>query len=140
MVADCFHDAAYIYLHSTLERMVHAQQPPPPPQAAAAWASLTSVTKPDALRRCLSRIRAFFPLGSHCEYSALTFPLFIAGCAAVERGEREIVVSALGALERNFGIGNVQRVRELLGVLWEGPGMGHWLDVLEELQWDLILA
>lgn len=140
MVADCFHDAAYIYLHSTLERMTQSQRPPLPAAAAEAWSSLITVPKSDALQRCLDRIKAFSPINNHCEFSALTFPLFIAGCEAVGPRERDVIVSALGALEENFGIGNVRRVRELLGVLWEGSGSGHWLDLLEELGWDLILA
>lgn len=57
---------------------------------------------------------------------------------------------SLGRLEENFGIGNVKRAKELLGVLWDNQGNGngngngekevHWLDVLEGMQWDLILA
>lgn len=53
---------------------------------------------------------------------------------------------ALVRLEGNFGIGNVGRVKEILGVLWNSRSSGgedgrrHWLDVLEELGWDLILA
>lgn len=51
---------------------------------------------------------------------------------------------SLGRLEENFGIGNVKRAKELLGVLWDNQGNGdkevHWLDALEEMQWDLILA
>lgn len=53
---------------------------------------------------------------------------------------------SLGRLEENFGIGNVKRAKELLNVLWDRQGNGngekevHWLDVLEGMQWDLILA
>lgn len=51
---------------------------------------------------------------------------------------------SLGRLEENFGIGNVKRAKELLGILWDNQENGdkevHWLDVLEEMQWDLILA
>lgn len=50
---------------------------------------------------------------------------------------------ALRKLEGNFGIGNVGKVKEILGVLWNSKGEDegrHWLDVLEELGWDLILA
>lgn len=55
---------------------------------------------------------------------------------------------SLGRLEENFGIGNVKRAKELLGVLWDNQEKGnrkggkemHWLDVLEGMQWDLILA
>ena len=47
---------------------------------------------------------------------------------------------SLSMLEVNFGIGNVKRVKELLNVLWEEKGSVHWQDVLEQLQWDLIVA
>lgn len=47
---------------------------------------------------------------------------------------------SLGALETSFGFGNVGRVRELLGMLWDGDTTVHWQDMLEELRWDLILA
>ena len=55
-------------------------------------------------------------------------------------------MGSLGRLEENFGIGNVKRAKELLGVLWDNQENGnggkdmHWLDVLEGMQWDLILA
>lgn len=105
-----------------------------------------STTKPEALHRCLSRIASFNLDPRHCEYSALTFPLFIAGCECRETTERELVMRSLGRLEENFGIGNVKRAKELLNVLWDRQGNEnwekevHWLDVLEGMQWDLILA
>ncbi|RJE27351.1 C6 transcription factor [Aspergillus sclerotialis] len=135
MVADCFHDAAYIYLHSTLERMSYNSACTLP----SSWASLISVGKSEALHACLDRI-AVSPLDNQCEYSALTFPLFIAGCESQTLEERRIVVHGLSMLEVNFGIGNVKRVKELLNVLWKEKGSVHWQDVLEQLQWDLILA
>lgn len=49
-------------------------------------------------------------------------------------------MEALGALERNFGIGNVRRAKEILNVLWSENGEGHWLDTLERLKWDVILG
>lgn len=136
MVADCFHEAAYIYLHSTLERMaqnIDTYRIPP------AWRSFISVSESDARNRCLARIDSSC-LDGHCEYSALTFPLFIAGCESGSHAERDIVARSLGALETSFGFGNVGRVRELLGMLWDGDTTVHWQDMLEELRWDLILA
>lgn len=135
MVADCFRDAAYIYLHSTLERMSQNPAHTLPPS----WSLSISVPKSEALRRCLARVESYH-LDHHCEYSALTFPLFIAGCESQTRRERDVVVQSLGMLEANFGIGNVRRAKELLNVLWAGKGSVHWQDALEELQWDLILA
>lgn len=121
-----------------------------------------SITKQQALDRCLNRISLFLSAGRdttstdnyededefticprHCEYSALTFPLFIAGCECRSEMQMGIVASALGRLEVGFGIGNVKRVKEVLGVLWVGEdcdGRRHWLDVLEDLGWELIVA
>ena len=70
----------------------------------------------------------------------MTFPLFIAGCECQTTTERGLVLETLGALERNFGIGNVTRAKEILNVLWNENGEAHWLDVLERLKWDVILA
>ncbi|KAF7589857.1 hypothetical protein BBP40_003569 [Aspergillus hancockii] len=132
MVAECFRDATYIYLHSTLERMSQGFSLP------SIWASLISQTKHDAVRRCLERVESF-PVDEHCEFSALTFPLFITGCESESVAARVLVLQSLSKLEMNFGIGNVKRAKELLYILWNGPNM-HWLDVLEQLKWDLILA
>jgi hypothetical protein len=136
MVADCFCDAAYIYLHSTLERMMRGLT-----QRASStwtWTSFVSLSKQGAVERCLRRIRSS-PLDDHCEYSALTFPLFIAGCECEETIDRELIMQSLTQLEVNFGIGNVKRAKELLNILWAGEKL-HWLDVLVHLKWDLILA
>ena len=105
------------------------------------WQHLITTPKPLALSSCLSRVESVsFDLEHHCEYSALTFPLFIAGCESETAEQREVVMASLSVLEVSFGIGNVKRAKELLGVLWKGGVGKHWLDVLEVLQWDLILA
>ncbi|GES63048.1 C6 transcription factor [Aspergillus terreus] len=135
MVAECFRDAAYIYLHSTLERMASGTGNPILPSL---WPSFISVTKSEAVQRCLLRI-ASLPLDEHCEYSALTFPLFMCGCETDEDADRERVFESLSKLEANFGIGNVKRAKELLRLLWDGERR-HWMDVLEELGWNLIVA
>lgn len=116
------------------------------------WASLISIPKSSAIHRCLARIESF-PLDDHCEYSALTFPLFISGCESEIFEHRDLIMKALGKLQDNFGIGNVKRAREVLRILWakqdasirdSGDGGGvkkpHWMDILDELQWELILA
>ncbi|KAL2807865.1 fungal-specific transcription factor domain-containing protein [Aspergillus granulosus] len=130
MVADSFRDAAYIYLHSTLERIV--------PQPSNILDDI-SRSKPVAIRHLLQRIKDN-PIDNNCEYSALTFPLFIAGCEATSHTDRDLILQALTTVEANFGIGNVKRAKELLGVLWRSDRERHWIDVLEELGWNLILA
>ncbi|MBE1616112.1 hypothetical protein IDF54_14750, partial [Flavobacterium sp. SaA2.13] len=54
--------------------------------------------------------------------------------------DQELIIQSLSKLEANFGIGNVRRAKEMLSILWAGEGDVHWLDMLERLQWDLILA
>ncbi|KAH8432606.1 fungal specific transcription factor domain-containing protein [Aspergillus melleus] len=136
MVAECFRDAAYIYLHSTLNRM--SNQNHTTHCLPSSWPDLITLSKDEALERCLERVRSN-PLDQHCEYSALTFPLFITGCESQDPEARELVIESLTKLEANFGIGNVKRAKELLRILWQGAQM-HWLDVLEQLKWGLILA
>lgn len=91
----------------------------------------------------MNRVRAQ-SIDNNCEFSALTFPLFIAGCETTAPDDRELILQTLTTLEVNFGIGNVKRAKELLGILWGGDGdeggRKHWVDVLEGLGWDLILA
>lgn len=118
------------------------------------WTSLISIPKSTASHRCLARIESF-PLDNHCEYSALTFPLFISGCESDVFAHRDLIMGSLGKLQDNFGIGNVQRAKEVLRILWArrdanahvSAGVGvtgsrkvHWMDILDELQWELILV
>lgn len=122
------------------------------------WAPLIFAPKSVAVHRCLARVETF-PLDDHCEYSALTFPLFIAGAESDVLAHRSLVIQSLAKLQSNFGIGNVKRAEEVLAILWarkdanalDGIFLGepsvnanaqssHWLDILEELQWELILA
>ena len=133
--------------------IVNAQLEENPSLSAQDWVPLISTPKNVAVYRCLGRIETL-PLGDHCEYSALTFPLFICGCESDDIADRGVVLRSLGKLQDNFGIGNVRRAKELLGILWARQdtnfdarfsGMGrqrnvHWLDIVEELGWELILA
>ncbi|KXG47636.1 uncharacterized protein PGRI_015060 [Penicillium griseofulvum] len=165
LVAECFRDAGFVYLHSIMERIsrtcpdnssdtgsIVSGQLKDPSLSLQDWIPLISMPKSLAVYRCLSRVETF-PLGDHCEYSALTFPLFISGCETDNVADREIVLRSLGKLQDNFGIGNVRRAKELLGILWARQdanvdarfiGMGqknvHWLDIVDELGWELILA
>lgn len=171
LVAECFRDAAFVYLHSTLERMNANSNTPKTPLDLDAftittptslpetnpyfteWAPPISTPKSTAIHRCLARIESF-PLDDHCEYSALTFPLFISGCESEVFAHRDFIITSLGKLQTNFGIGNVERAKELLRILWARQDANakdiaaggtasrktHWVDILEELQWELILA
>lgn len=152
LVAECFRDAGFIYLHSILKRMSRDASPPchgPPqtPTFITECSALITTPKHIAIDRLLSRIESF-PLDDHCEYSALTFPLFIAGAESDVFEHRNIVLQSLGKLQENFGIGNTLRARDVLRILWarkdavaQDPSQRvHWMDVLEELQWELTLA
>ncbi|KAJ6078690.1 hypothetical protein N7467_008443 [Penicillium canescens] len=173
LVAECFRDAGFVYLYSIMERIdrdhlnttvtttttttpnntINPQSLETPSLSAQDWLPLISTPKSLAVYRCLSRVETF-PLDDHCEYSALTFPLFISGCESENIADREVVLRSLGKLQDNFGIGNVRRAKDLLGILWarrdadcdaEVAGIGihrkvHWLDIVEELGWELILA
>lgn len=154
LVAECFRDAAFIYLHSILERMsmksANLNNNGEPESTSGSmysteWAALIFTPKSTAVHRCLARVETF-PLDNHCEYSALTFPLFISGAESEVPAHRDLVIQALNKLQDNFGIGNVRRAKELLGILWARKDDNanlqgvHWQDILEELQWDVILA
>jgi hypothetical protein len=164
LVAECFRDAGFTYLHSIMERISRdhpdttlmspsTDLPPQPPFSTHDWLPLISTPKQLAVHRCLARVETF-PLDDHCEYSALTFPLFISGCESENVADRDVVLGSLGKLQDNFGIGNVRRAKELLGILWArrdadaglygAVGVDrkkmHWLDIVEELGWELILA
>lgn len=146
--AHSFRYAAFIYLHSVLERLAlqHPQSLPTPNPS-----TLVPITKLDAIQRCLSLVETT-PLTNHCEYSAFAFPLFIAGCESEDVTQQIFVLQSLDKLEQNFGIGNVGRAKELLRRVWgwdinesnpkgtEGMVKRHWLDVLEDTGWDLIMA
>ncbi|KAJ6013311.1 hypothetical protein N7540_007902 [Penicillium herquei] len=166
LVAECFRDASYIYLHSILERMSMkssrstAHGDPGNVLYLTEWAPLISTPKATAVHRCLARVDTF-PLDDHCEYSALTFPLFIAGAESEIPAHRDLIINSLDKLQDNFGIGNVKRAKELLGIVWARKDANalneisggtdipsyhdrlqstHWQDISEELQWDVILA
>lgn len=111
------------------------------------WSTLITTPKHIAIDRLLARIQSF-PLDDHCEYSALTFPLFIAGAESDVFEHRELVLQSLSKLQENFGIGNTLRAKDVLRILWARQDSvdrvpskkWHWMDVLEELQWELTLA
>ncbi|KAL4972812.1 fungal-specific transcription factor domain-containing protein [Aspergillus desertorum] len=163
LVAESFCDAAYIYLHSVLERITLSKvssQSLPTLNSNREFERLISTSKTTAIKSLLTRLKTH-PIDNNCEFSALTFPLFIAGCETNSRENREFVWDMLSIVEVSFGIGNVKRAKEVLGIVWtscppadDGIGDGeagigeprerivkkHWADVLDELGWDLILA
>jgi hypothetical protein len=152
LVAECYRDAGFVYLHSVLEHMSRDTSPtynatPQTPYPISEWLSLISTPKQIAIDRLLARIQSF-PLNDNCEYSALTFPLFIAGAESDVFEHRDLVLESLGKLQENFGIGNTLRAKDVLRILWarrdaasqDSSLKPHWMDILEELQWELTLA
>ncbi|KAL4751443.1 hypothetical protein BDW72DRAFT_192985 [Aspergillus terricola var. indicus] len=163
LVAESFRDAAYIYLHSVLERITLSEiSLPSSITSHANWRfeHLISTSKITAIASLLKRLKTH-PIDKNCEFSALTFPLFIAGCETHSEEDRELIWDMLSVVEANFGIGNVKRAKEVLRIVWsscspvvDGIGDGevgiedkrlrrvkkHWADVLNGLGWDLILA
>lgn len=144
-VAECFRDAAYIHLHSTLEHIQTGQDQTHPHRSIS-----ISRTKTDARDTCLARVASFLPgsdrgnpeltiCPAHCEFSALTFPLFFTGGECQTAAQRGVILTALDLLETGFGIGNVNRVREVLGVMWT-EGRKDWRGVLGGLAWEVIVA
>ncbi|KAL4997215.1 fungal-specific transcription factor domain-containing protein [Aspergillus recurvatus] len=161
LVAESFRDAAYIYLHSVLERITRSKilASSPISNVPREFECLITTSKTTAITSLLTRLRTH-PIDNNCEFSALTFPLFIAGCETNSKEDRESVWDMLSVIEINFGIGNVKRAKEALEIVWascsladDGVGNGeariedkqkrvkkHWTDVLNGLGWDLILA
>ncbi|KAL1846725.1 lysine requiring protein [Paecilomyces lecythidis] len=148
LVAFSFRYAAFIYLHSVLERMA-SQHPHALPSSDLT--NLIPIAKSDAIQRCLALVEST-PIDDHCEYSAFAFPLFMAGCESEDAAQQAFVLRSLNQLEQNFGIGNVGRAKELLRRVWgwdihednheEGTEVvkRHWLDILEVTGWELIMA
>jgi hypothetical protein len=163
LVAESFRDAAYIYIHSVLERITLSEVSfPSSITSHANWRfeHLISTSKTTAITSLLKRLKSH-PIDKNCEFSALTFPLFIAGCETHSKEDRQLIWDMLSVVEANFGIGNLKRAKEVLEIVWssctpavDGIGDGgveiedkparrvkkHWADVLNGLGWDLILA
>lgn len=144
MVANSFRYAAFIFLHSSLERM--------------AWPTTTTMAQPNIWYKLRSQISHSksqalqniitllycHPPDSHTEFSALTFPLFIAGCECEGKQEQlSLILGALKTLEVNFGIRNTIRAQEMIKLYWGSDSLRqqrHWLDLLEDMDWDLLLV
>jgi hypothetical protein len=162
MVASCFRYAAFIFLHSILDRLAQKEEQRhlrtvEPSQGFTALHALVFLTKSEALRQILALIESSSPLDGNCEYSALAFPLFVTGCECQGRDQLVLILRSLHSLERNFGVQNTRRAQELLTRLSRSPSWPpssskqpsnagestpkqHWLDVLEEMDWDLIMV
>lgn len=108
--------------------------------------SIISLSKRQALEEIMEMLRCH-PPNNLIEYSALTFPLTIAGCECGGNKEHlSLILDALKTLEVNFGIGNTRRAQELLELYWGANANStarsrrHWLDLLEDIGWDLLLV
>lgn len=145
VIADYYRYAAFIFLHSTIDRIDQSSTSNLQGFSSTFWAmahSLVTFTKPSALQSLISLLHSF-PPDSHQEFSALVFPLFIAGCECEDNEQLTLILKSLHSLEVNFRIYNTKRAQELLIILSQLRREGrpkHWLDLLEELEWDLILV
>jgi hypothetical protein len=145
IVADYYRYGSFILLHSTLDGISQSSPLKIEGSQSTFWDmihSLVTFTKPVALQHLMSLLRSF-PPNSHPEFSALVFPLFIAGCECEDNEQLTLILKSLHTLEVNFGIHNTKRAQELLVILsqlrFEGK-QKHWLNLLEELEWDLMLV
>lgn len=171
MVANCFRYAAFIFLHSILDRIAtlpttsfnshdtfleDEDKDKDKDKNTTIWNTFhlqISLSKSQALNEIMTLLHTY-PPDDHSEYSALTFPLFIAGCEC-DGDEEQLssIYAALKTLEVNFGIRNTIRAQELIRLYWsdsaevsgtkrrrKGRRRRHWLDLLEDLDWDLLLV
>lgn len=134
-VAALYHYAAVIYFHSIVaevggvivgDDLMNESSPP-------------CMSEQEALARFCEILEAN-EIGHHCEYSALVFPLFIAACEARSASEQQLIFGAMRRLGTNFGIGNVAAAIEVVRRVWASHGRRKWFQVLEESDWDLVLA
>lgn len=146
MVANCFRYAAFIFLHSSLERMAWPITSSTTETTPNIWDKLRSQishSKSQAIQNIIFLLRSR-PPDSHTEFSALTFPLFIAGCECEGKEEQlSLILSALKTLEVNFGIRNTIRAQEIIKLYWGSRSLmqkRHWLDLLKDMDWDLLLV
>ncbi|CRG89806.1 hypothetical protein PISL3812_06845 [Talaromyces islandicus] len=145
IIADYYRYGAYIFLHSTLDGISQSNPLEIQGSQSTFWDmihSLVAFAKPVALQHLVSLLRSF-PPNSHPEFSGLVFPLFIAGCECEDNEQLALILKSLHTLEVNFGIHNTKRAQELLMILSQLRCEGkpkHWLDLLEELEWDLMLV
>lgn len=80
-----------------------------------------------AVQQCVSQIvDHLLPKirrGSSAE-ACLLFPMFAAGCEALDEGRREVVRERLGGVEGGSGMGQVGRARGVVERVWELGGKG----------------
>jgi hypothetical protein len=139
-VAQRIRYAAFIFLHAALDR------------ARTIWNLNDSVwvtvrrripySKDEALHGALEML-ADTPVGEHCEFAALTLPLFVAGCETSEAAKRYLILDRLHVMERRFGIGNISRAKDALMTIWQERSCGQsksWWNILHEIGWELILS
>ncbi|KAH8698306.1 putative C6 transcription factor [Talaromyces proteolyticus] len=145
VVAHHFHYAAFIFLHSIIDIIAQpnlSDLEDPHADFSSMVHSLVVFSKTEALQNLVSLLRTL-PPDNHSEFSALTFPLFIAGCEYEERDQLALILDSLQTLELNFGILNTKRAQEFLVNLSRLRAKGnwkHWLHILEDVDWDLILV
>ncbi|KAL1899570.1 lysine requiring protein [Sporothrix stenoceras] len=150
-VAQRIRYAAFVFLHAMIEFAENTLVDVAPHE----WRSLVDslpYTKTRAVDGCLDMLETL-AVGAHCEFAALTLPLFIAGCETNDPRQRYFVLDRLFLLEKSVSIGNIARARDALMMIWQNPQESStatvsksmtdrqfWWKVLQEMGWELILS
>lgn len=134
-VANLYYYSVVIYLHSVVAEASGNHNV----DGAANDPILTIIPETEALTR-FCEILESTSIGHHCEYSALVFPLFIAACEAQQQDQQKLVIRALEKLRTTFGIGNVSAAIEVVQRVQVSHGRRRWFEVLNDSDWDLVLA
>lgn len=149
-VAQRIRYAAFVFLHAMIEYAESTLSD----VSAADWRALVDnipYTKSRAVDGCLDMLETL-AVGAHCEFAALTLPLFVAGCETDDPRQRYFVLDRLSLLEKSVAIGNIARARDALMMIWQHPredtthksntknGRQFWWKVLQEMGWELILS
>ncbi|ERS96175.1 hypothetical protein HMPREF1624_07711 [Sporothrix schenckii ATCC 58251] len=143
-VAQRIRYATFVFLHAMIEYAESTLIDVEP----AEWRALIDglpYAKARAVDGCLDMLETL-PVGAHCEFAALTLPLFIAGCETGDPRQRYFVLDRLFLLEKSVAIGNITRARDALVMIWQQTdstgktARRFWWKILQEMGWELILS
>ena len=139
-VAQRIRYSAFVFLHSVLE-YAQTQCNFSDPQ----WQEIKDripYTKMQAMDGCMEML-AEIPAGEHCEFAALTLPLFLTGCETEDREKRYLILDRLFLMETSFAIGNISRARDALMAIWRSQRESKnqfWWKVMQDMGWELLLS
>jgi hypothetical protein len=81
-------------------------------------------------------LRENIPLGSSIE-ACLSFPIFSAGCEAIDDPTRDEYRARLNGMLR-FGLGQIEKARAIMEECWNRNV--PWTDIVEDLGYAIVLA